>query len=171
MNTRWQRLAAGLIAVTLAGAGGPALARGSCAAPAHAEARQAAFSPQGLFDRDGAQLSSSGRQRLTALARSLNGIDVEVVIVSVAAPAGAGPEREAAQQRAEAVRQQLLRQGVAADRVYLERRRTRAGDSALDEPLRIETIAAWRPQGSPEPGGACVGATIERTPRSPMTPG
>jgi len=173
MNTRLHRIAAGLITVTLAGAGLPALALGSCAAPARAEARQAAYSPQGLFDRGGAELSSSGRQRLTALARSLNGVEVEAVIVIVAAPAGAvaEPVREAAQQRAEAVRRQLLRQGVAADRVYLEQRRTGAADTVLDEPLLIETIAAWRLQGGSEPGSACLGANIERTPRGVMSPG
>lgn len=135
--------------VALAGAvAGPALAADRCPATAP-EARSAAFDVDALFSRGGTSLTPSGQVRLSQFARVLDRSgDVELVVISVPRPQGVAPEawRATTRQRADAVRDLLVRQGVAADRVYTEQRALAPAErqEMASAPLVIEAVGAWQ---------------------------
>ena len=129
----------------------PALAADRCPAT-DAAARSAAFDVDALFARGGTALTPSGQVRLARFAQALEQSDIEVVVISVPQPQGVAAEawRTMSRQRAEAVREHLVRLGLAPQRVYTERRSAPGAPSALAErqemasaPLVIEAVAAW----------------------------
>lgn len=129
--------------------GGPALAADRCPAVAP-EARSAAFDVDALFARGGTALTPSGQARLARFAQVLDRSDIEVVVISVPQPQGVAAEawRSMGRQRAEAVRQHLVRLGVAPQRVYTEQRSTPVPAPAerqelASAPLVIEAVGAW----------------------------
>jgi len=134
--------------LALAGAvAGPALAADRCPA-VPPEARSAAFDVDALFARGGTALTPSGQARLARFAQALDQSDIEVVVISVPQPQGVAAEawRTMSRQRAEAVRQHLVRLGVAPQRVYTEQRTAPAPaerQEMASAPLVIEAVAAW----------------------------
>ena len=136
----------------------PAQALGVCANPPLAESRHVVFSPP-LFDARSRDLSGEGQSALEDFAQTLQQAQLEALVVSVPVPAAADAAALAlARQRGEAVRDALVRQGVAPGHIYLEQRRSPAGAAAADRtPLVIETVAAWRRPAALARGWRCVG--------------
>lgn len=136
---------AGLLAAGLgAGLASPAAALTMCAAPPLAESRSIAFDAR-IFEPGGSALSVAGRGELVGFARQLDPQALEVVIVSV--PVGAiGDDAQAAglaAERAEVVRAQLARGGVARERIYVEQRRLAVpARLAAQAPVVVETVGA-----------------------------
>jgi len=139
------RLACGLaLGATLLAWQPAAQALAMCAAPAVAESHSATFDAR-IFDPAGAGLSLVGRAELAGFARQLDPQALEVVIVSV--PVGViaddSQSTSQAQQRAEQVRNQLARSGVARERIYVEQRRMAVpARVAAQAPVVIETVGA-----------------------------
>ena len=126
----------------------PALAADRCPATDPA-ARSAAFDVDALFARGSTSLTPSGQVRLARFAQALEQSDIEVVVISVPQPQGVAAEawRTMSRQRAEAVRDHLVRLGLAPQRVYTEQRRAPGAPAERQEmasaPLVIEAVAAW----------------------------
>lgn len=134
-----------------------------CAAPPLPESRASAFDAR-LFQQDGADISAKGRSQLSAYAQALEAATLELVVITVPVPVLADTEvpRDLAQQRAEALRQQLMRQGVPRERIYVEQRSTTLPpQQALNAPVVIETIAAWPRVAATGRGWRCVAGTAQ----------
>lgn len=136
----------GVVVAGLALAAGPSSAEALalCAAPPVPEARSVAFDAR-VFERGGTSLSLAGRSELSGFARRLDPHALEVVIVSV--PVGTVADDtnavELARQRGEVVRDQLAREGVLRERIYLEQRRMAVpARVAAQSPMVIETVGA-----------------------------
>lgn len=141
-----------------------------CAAPPLPESRASAFDAR-LFQHDGADISAKGRSELSAYAQALEAATLELVVITVPVPVLADTEvpRGLAQQRAEALRQQLTRQGVPPERIYVEQRSTTLPPrQALNAPVVIETIAAWPRVAATGRGWRCVAGIAQ--PGSAGTP-
>ena len=139
----------------------PLLAAERCPATDPA-ARSAAFDVDALFARGGTALTPSGQVRLARLAQALDRNDIEVVVISVPQPQGVAAEawRTMSQQRAEAVREHLVRLGLAPQRVYTERRTAPAAPDERQEmasaPLVIEAVGTWSGALAGLRGPTCV---------------
>ena len=138
----------------------PAAAAERCPATAP-EARSAAFDVDALFARGGTALTPSGQVRLSHFARALDEHAVEVVVISVPQPQGVAAEawRALSRQRAEAVREHLVRLGLAPQRVYTERRDAPvaiAEQQVATAPLVIEAVGAWQGALAGMRGPTCV---------------
>jgi OmpA family len=136
-----------------------------CAAPPLPESRASAFDAR-LFQQDGADISAKGRSQLSAYAQALEAATLELVVITVPVPvpvlADTEVPRDLAQQRAEALRQQLMRQGVPRERIYVEQRSTTLPpQQALNAPVLIETIAAWPRIAATGRGWRCVAGTAQ----------
>ncbi|HSW04583.1 OmpA family protein [Aquabacterium sp.] len=146
------------IAALAAGTSLPSQALSVCAAPPLPESRASAFDAR-LFQHDGTDISASGRSQLSAYAQALESATLEVVVITVPVPVLTDTEmpRELAQQRAEALRQQLAQRGVPRERIYVEQRSTTLPPRvARDAPVVIETIAAWPRMAATGRGWRCV---------------
>ncbi len=136
----------------------PARALGVCSAPPMPESRSTAFAST-LFRPGAADLSPAGRARIGQFVQGLAPATLEAVVISVPAPAGAG---EAAAQalarlRANAVRMELVAEGVPRESIYLEQRESRVPAAvALAAPLTIETVGAWPRQAALHRGWRCM---------------
>ena len=128
-------------------------------------ARSAAFDVDALFARGGSVLTPSGQARLSRFAQALDRTDVEVVVISVPQPQGVAAEawRTMSRQRAEAVREHLVRLGLAPQRVYTEQRSTPGAAAVAGErqdvasaPLVIEAVGAWPGAMAGLRGATCV---------------
>jgi type IV pilus biogenesis protein CpaD/CtpE len=150
------------MAALLALAGTVALPAGAAdRCPAAPEARSAAFDVDALFAHGGTALTPSGQARLSRFARALDQSEVEVVVISVPQPQGVAAEawRLLSRQRADAVREHLVRLGLAPQRVYTEQR---SAPPAVTEqqtataPLLIEAVGAWQGALAGMRGPTCV---------------
>ena len=108
------------------------------------EARESAFAVGGLFAHEAVELTATGRARVAAFAQALDAADVEVIVVRVPLASdtpAAEARRPLASKRALALREELVRLGVAEKRIYTET----AGPPTDTQPVVIETVALWSP--------------------------
>ncbi len=142
----------------LLGTAMPARALGICNAPPLPESRTVGFEAT-MFQQGTADLSAAGRARIGAYAQGLAPASLEAVVISVPAPAGPGQAsaQALARLRANAVRMQLVADGVPREQIYLEQREARVPAAvALAAPLTIETVGAWPRQAALHRGWRCM---------------
>jgi hypothetical protein len=138
----WRHRAAVWASGLLLGLGAvlPAHALGVCSAPPVPESRTVTFEPT-LFGSGGAELSAAGRAKVNGFVQGLAPATLEAVVISVPVPAGQADvtAQARARLRANALRLQLVAEGVPRDQIYLEQREARVpAHVAMAAPLVVE---------------------------------